>query len=120
MKANILEDNMPVISLIKRENHSGRTKHLDVQIKYIIEAIVKENILVEYISTERNLADILTKQSVGPQFRLHRNYILGMTDTIDLQVEAKYAHITMGKARRRQLKRKRILARQECDDLVKF
>ena len=77
-------------------------------------------LLLAAIRTHQNIADILTKQSVGPQFRLHRNFILGMTDTIDLQVEAKYAHVTVGKARRRQLKRKRILARQECDDLVKF
>ena len=71
------------------------------------------------IRNDQNITDILTKQSAGPQFRMHRN-ILGMTDAIDIQVGAMAARVTASTTRRHQLKRKRILARQECDDSVKF
>ena len=46
------------------------------------------------ISTHQNIADILTKQSAGPQFRLHRNYIFGISDTVDLRVSAMVAYVS--------------------------
>ena len=114
-------DNTATLAVANGNDFTHETvKHVTVKVRFLQECVQRKILLLAAIRTHQNIADILTKQSVGPQFRLHRNYILGMTDTIDLQVEAKYAHVTVGKARRRQLKRKRILARQECDDLVKF
>ena len=40
----------------------------------------------------QNIADILTMQSAGPQFGMHRNYILGISDTVDLRVSAMVAY----------------------------
>ena len=88
--------------------------------KSVWHCVQRKILLLAPIRTHQNIADIMTKQSAGPLFRMHRNYILGMTDAIDLQVGAMVAHVTTGTIRRRQLQRKRILARQECDDLVKF
>ena len=45
-------------------------------------------ILVAPIYTHQNVADILTKQSAGPQIRVRGNYILGMSDAIDLGMGA--------------------------------
>ena len=66
----------------------------------------------------QNIADILTKQFAGPQFCVHRNYILGVTDAIDLRVSAMVAYVSRASTlqRRRQQRLKSILAWQECDD----
>ena len=38
------------------------------------------------ICMHHHIADILTKQSAGPQFCMHMNYILGMSDALVLHV----------------------------------
>ena len=53
-----------------------------------------QNCSLTPISTHQNIADVLTKQSAGPQFCMHRNYILGMSDTIDLGVSTMVAYVT--------------------------
>ena len=75
-----------------------------------------------YCTHQNIIADILTKQSAGPQFSMHRNYILGISDTVDLRVCAMVAYVSRASIprRRRQHSRTRILARQECDDYLKF
>ena len=74
------------------------------------------------IRTHQNIADILTKPSAGPQFRMHRNYILGISDTIDLSVSTIVANVSRAllRRRRRQHRQKSILAEQGCDNYVKF
>ena len=95
-------------------------KHVTVKVRFLQECVQRKILFLAPIRTHQKIADILTKQSAGPQFRMHRNYILGMTDAIDIQVGAMAARVTVSTTRRHQLKRKRILARQECDDSVKF
>jgi hypothetical protein len=41
-------------------------------------------ILIAYIKTGKNIADVMTKQSAGPQFAQHRDYALGIIDNISL------------------------------------
>ena len=79
-------------------------------------------ILLAPICTHQNIADILTKQSAGQKFHMHRNYILGISDTVDLRVSAIVAYGSRASSQRsrRQHCLKRILAWQECDDCVKF
>jgi hypothetical protein len=71
------EDNMAVISLIKKENSGGRTKHLDVRLKFLVTAIVHwKRFRIQYVRSENNLADILTKPMALPKFRDLREKLL--------------------------------------------
>ncbi len=39
-------------------------------------------IMITYIMTSNNIADIVTKQSAGPQFAQHRDFALGVIDAV--------------------------------------
>ena len=41
LKSTVMEDNVPVISLVKKEKHGARTKHLDIKLKHLIEVFNK-------------------------------------------------------------------------------
>jgi len=114
-------DNTATLAVVNGNDFTHETvQHVTVKVRFLQECVQRKILLLAPIRTHQNIADILTKQSAGPQFRMHRNYILGMTDAIDIQVGAMAARVTVSTTRRHQLKRKRILARQECDDSVKF
>ena len=114
-------DNTATLAVANGNDFTHETvKHVTVKVRFLQECVQRKILLLAPISTHQNIAGILTKQSDGPQFCMHRNYILGMTDAIDIQVGAMAARVTVSTTRRHQLKRKRILARQECDDSVKF
>ena len=51
---------------------------------FLQECVQRKVILLAYIRTAQNIADIMTKQSQGPQFRVHRDYSLGLIDTLEI------------------------------------
>ena len=57
-------------------------KHVTVKVLFLQECVRNKIVLLVYIKTCKNLADIMTKQSTGPQFRQHRDYALGFIDVI--------------------------------------
>jgi hypothetical protein len=54
-------DNQGAIALSKDNKFHARTKHIDIHYHYIREAIENKNILMQYIPTDDNIADIFTK-----------------------------------------------------------
>ncbi|EDK44043.1 conserved hypothetical protein [Lodderomyces elongisporus NRRL YB-4239] len=64
----IYEDNTTAISLAKHPYKHHQTKHIDVKLLFIRDHIISGNIKVEYIQTERQIADMLTKSLPKPQF----------------------------------------------------
>ena len=44
--------------------------------------------MIEDIKTIKNIADIMTKQSAGPQFAHYRDYALGFLDAINVVIAA--------------------------------
>jgi hypothetical protein len=56
-------DNDATIALIKNETAgvSGRSKHIDVQFKFVRERCMRKEVVINYIPTNRNLADLFTK-----------------------------------------------------------
>ena len=54
-------DNQGAISLTKNIGYSPRTKHIDIRHHFIRELVERKEINPTHISTEDNLADILTK-----------------------------------------------------------
>lgn len=59
--AIIFEDNQSAINSVSNENVCARLKHLDVKLKFIRETLMKNNITVEYLCTEFQIADMFTK-----------------------------------------------------------
>lgn len=57
----ILCDNTSTIKIATNNNYSARTKHIDVRIKFLIQQITDHAILLNYVNTNDNIADFLTK-----------------------------------------------------------
>ena len=53
-------DNNSTICLANNPEFHHRTKHIDIRYHFIREAIESNGITVTYISTEKNISDILT------------------------------------------------------------
>ena len=54
-------DNQGTLALAKNPVQHQRSKHIDIRYHFIREEIQKGVIVVEYVPTEMNLADIFTK-----------------------------------------------------------
>jgi hypothetical protein len=61
-------DNQGAIALSKDNKFHARTKHIDIRYHYIREAVENKDILMHYIPTEDNIADIFTKALSKPKF----------------------------------------------------
>jgi hypothetical protein len=66
----IFGDNAPAIALTKNTKGHARAKHIDVRYHYIREHVNEGRILVEHVPSDKNLADIFTKQL--PRVTHHR------------------------------------------------
>jgi hypothetical protein len=72
-------DNQPAITLMTEHTagQSGRTKHIDVQFHFVRDRYQRGDLILKYVCTEDQRADIFTKQLPGPAFRNHRSVVLG-------------------------------------------
>ncbi|KAG7302945.1 hypothetical protein JYU34_012939 [Plutella xylostella] len=59
--AYLLVDNQSAIRMIECNENSKRTKHIDIKFHFVKDAVCNKNIVVSYVSTEQNVADIFTK-----------------------------------------------------------
>ncbi len=73
----IFEDNQPCIRIAENRITSQRSKHINVKYHFIRQAIYDGYIRLEYIPTNHQRADILTKILAKPQNTALRNLILG-------------------------------------------
>jgi transposase InsO family protein len=71
----IMEDNQAAIKLIKHPIQSMRSKHIDIIYHYTRELVEHKVVEFKYISTNENVADVLTK--AVPEFK-HRFCVKGM------------------------------------------
>ena len=76
-------DNTAAIAVATGNDFTHETvKHVAVKLRFLQECVQRKIILIAYIKTSKNIADIMTKQSAGPQFEQHRDYALGLHDAI--------------------------------------
>ena len=61
-------DNQSAIALAKDNKFHSRMKHIDIRYHFIREAVEDGNIVVNYIPTAENIADIFTKSLAKPKF----------------------------------------------------
>ena len=65
-------DNQAAIKVVKDERYNSKTRHLGSKTAFIRHYIQEKIIEVEYVSTDKNIADILTK-ALGP--KKHEEFI---------------------------------------------
>jgi hypothetical protein len=60
-KVNLLVDNKSAIALSKNPVHHERSKHIDTKYHFVRECVDSGSIDIDHVSTQNQLADILTK-----------------------------------------------------------
>ena len=62
-------DNQGAITLLKDKKFHVWTKHINIHYHFVQEAVENRKIVVKYIPTDENLADIFTKPLVKAKFQ---------------------------------------------------
>ena len=70
-------DNQQAIRMTEDRGALNRTKHVAVQQQYVTMMHEEKQLLVEYVHTNDNVANLLTKGLQGKAFRRHSSTILG-------------------------------------------
>ena len=76
-------DNTAAIAVAMGNDFTHETvKHVTVKVLFLQECVQNKIVLLVYIKTCKNLADIMTKQSTGLQSWQHCDFALGYIDII--------------------------------------
>ena len=75
----IYYDNQSCIKLSENPVFHDRSKHIDIQYHHLRDCVARKIMLLQYISTEEQDADILTKALSKCKFEFHRDRI-GVAD----------------------------------------
>ena len=66
-------DNISAINISKNPVQHSKTKHIDIRRHFIRELVEDKKIILEYIPTEKQLADIFTKALDATRFESLRS-----------------------------------------------
>ena len=61
-------DNTSAINISKNPVQHSRTKHIDIRHHFIRELVENKTVIIEYVATENQLADIFTKALDSSRF----------------------------------------------------
>ena len=67
-KTPLKVDNQSALSLAENPEFHTRSKHIDIRYHFVREAEVKGAVNLQYVASEENMADVLTKPLSGPAF----------------------------------------------------
>ena len=68
-------DNQGAMALAKNPQFHARTKHIDIQHHYVREQVNAGSVALEYVPTEKQVADGLTKALCKDKFETFRKLI---------------------------------------------
>ncbi len=66
----LYEDNQAAIAIASNPVYHRRTKHIDVRHHFVRDAVVDGKVVLNYIATNDNLADLLTKALARDRFHM--------------------------------------------------
>ncbi len=85
-------DNTAAIAVATGNDFTHETvKHVTVKtvkVRFLQECVQRKIIMITYIKTNKNIADIMTKLSAGPQYAQHRDHALEIIDVVQQCVAA--------------------------------
>ena len=61
-------DNQATLSMLTNPMATQRSKHISVQYRFAREAVERGQVLVSHVSTQQQVADVLTKNLPAPKF----------------------------------------------------
>ena len=70
-------DNQGAIALAKNPVNHKRSKHIDIKYHFVRDEIIMKRLCVKYISTEENVADILTKPVSSKRLNKFQSIVMG-------------------------------------------
>jgi hypothetical protein len=76
-------DNQPCITVLKNKVVEQRTKHIDIQYKFVHERLARGEFIMDYCPTQKMVADILTKALPAGTFNPHRD-MMGLVHVTDI------------------------------------
>ncbi|XP_053685754.1 uncharacterized protein LOC128735287 [Sabethes cyaneus] len=82
----IFEDNQSCIYIATEPRDQKRMKHLDIRYNYIRECIQNGSISIEFVPTQKQLADVFTKALPANIFNKHR-VALGLKGGVEIQTQ---------------------------------
>ena len=75
----IYEDNQAVITMMTNEiNFQTKSKHVRVRYDFLREQVAASILTFRYLSTELQLADLMTKPLIGEKFHYVRDCLMGV------------------------------------------
>jgi hypothetical protein len=77
-------DNMSVLALASNPIYHARTKHIEVDYHFVREKVLNQDILVKFISTHDQLADLFTKGLSSARFSFLRSKLMVVPSPISL------------------------------------
>ena len=72
----VFEDNQGAIALAENPFSSARSKHIDVRFHFVRERLRAKKIGIQFVASEEQHADILTKSLAATSFKSHRKFLL--------------------------------------------
>jgi hypothetical protein len=80
-------DNQGTLLISENGVITPRTKHVDVQYHFVTDLIASDELRVQWVTTQRQQADLFTKALAKPTFIKHRDCIMArQTDSKDLTI----------------------------------
>ena len=68
-------DNLSALALSSNPVYHSRIKHLDIDYHFVREKVQKKDLLVQYVPTEEQVADVFTKGLHSPIFSRHCSHL---------------------------------------------
>jgi len=75
--STVFEDNMGALTLANVPKLTPRSKHVAIPYHFFREFVRKKEVAVVHVSTDNQLADLLTKGLVQVKFESHREKLMG-------------------------------------------
>jgi hypothetical protein len=72
-------DNQSTLYVIRDDDHHASQKHVDIKLHFIRHHVQANNIIVKWIATDKQLADLMTKTLSVVRFRTLRDKIISNT-----------------------------------------
>ena len=74
----VFEDNQEAIALAENPLNSARSKHIDVRFHFVRGLLRAKKIDIQFVASEEQHVDILTKFLAATPFKSHRNFLLNL------------------------------------------